>query len=164
MDKNEQRVQDFIDFAKGKNNKNSGIIFDHDLIWSLEQVMEKSLALIPHQSKFQMGQRVRLAVTPVITNTESFGWLSSKHFLAKGALATIAAIDFYKDHFCYNLMFDNESWEETKWGTKEVIIHPTPPEKRHMFCFREADIEAAPDKCPTCGKPPCGCHHHCCRG
>ena len=80
---------------------------------------------------FRVDQRVQLTETPKITPTESWGWLGSKHFLVKGALATVRERDFYKGVFSFGLFFDDETWMDS--FTKKL----NPVDRKGLYYFGE---------------------------
>jgi hypothetical protein len=80
---------------------------------------------------FQVDQRVQLTKTPVINEKEAWGWLGSKHFLIKGAVAIVKERDFYKGVFSFGLHFDDQTWIDS--FTKE--IHS--PKEKALYYFGE---------------------------
>src|SRR5579872_2634935 len=90
------------------------------------------------QGRFKLGDRVELNYTPVITATDSWGWLSNRHFLIKGALATVVEISYWDNEFHYLLQFDGD----TSWIGENNIIHPKDdPTHRHNFSFPERRLD-----------------------
>ncbi len=89
------------------------------------------------KSPFAVGDRVKLARTPEITETHSWGWLGAKHFLVEGAQATIQTREFFNGQFYFGLHFDDESWISHLDGTKRV------PDRKAIFSFGEDWLEHA---------------------
>jgi hypothetical protein len=85
---------------------------------------------------FVEGDRVALVDTPEIS--QGSGWYGSKHFLIKGALATVASTDFRDGLFHFSLLFDDDSFFHYKTG--EVI----PVDPKYIFRFSEKWLIRAP--------------------
>jgi hypothetical protein len=79
---------------------------------------------------FNVEDRVVLTDTPVITKEKSWGWMGSKHFLIKGAKATVKERQFYDGSFVFGLIFDDETWIDY-----EGICQPV--DRKALFFFRE---------------------------
>lgn len=103
----------------------------------LTECYDYLLTLAPHK----IGDRVRLTDTPVINERESWGWLGAKHFLVKGAIATVVSVDAHGDGFSYGLEFEHDSWINSY--TKEV--NPRPPKERDVYGFKGRWIEGLRD-------------------
>jgi hypothetical protein len=88
---------------------------------------------------YQIGQAVQLNKTPEITQEKSWGWMGSKHFLIKGAVAHIKTREFYDGRFVFGLNFQDESWIDF-----EGKIHPKTEES--IYCFGESWLEAFDEK------------------
>lgn len=86
---------------------------------------------------YKIGDRVMLTKTPVINEHQAWGWLGAKHFLIKGALATVAGREFYNGNFCFGLHFDDESWIDQK-GQKQPVDRPG------MYMFWDNSLTHAP--------------------
>lgn len=83
---------------------------------------------------FQVGDRVRLMVTPTITAEQSWGWLPSKHFLVAGLTGTVKSIDLYKGKFGAGVEWDGQtylSYPDNK---------PTPRDRPKIYWHNEDDI------------------------
>lgn len=85
---------------------------------------------------FVEGDRVALVDTPEIS--QGSGWYGFRHFLIKGALATVRSTDFRDGLFHFSLAFDDDSC--IHYRTNEVI--PTDP--KYIFRLSEKWIERAP--------------------
>ena len=97
------------------------------------------------RAPFKVGDRVRLTKTPDITPEKAWGWMGAKHFLVKGAMATVAAIDFSEGRFEAWLYFDDETWKDHS-GT---LHKPSEPAQYH---FWETSLERVAE--PTVAKEP----------
>ena len=74
-------------------------------------------------AKFREGERVEL-------KEDCVTWDHYKHFMTKGALATVKTVDYYKGKYRYEITFDNESWIDMHGAKCE-------PEKKHWFMFEQ---------------------------
>ena len=90
------------------------------------------------RAPFQVGDRVRLTKTPEITEKKAWGWLGGKHFLVKGAMATVKHVDFWDGHFNAMLIFDDESWIDY-----QGVEHPR--DRPSLYTFWETGIERVTD-------------------
>jgi hypothetical protein len=96
---------------------------------------------------FKVGDRVQLAKTPDINKETSWGWLGAKHFLIKGALATVHSRQFYDAHFIFGLYFDNDSWL-----TPEGVKHMRLPKDRGLYMFRAESLSSVSEEEDTANK------------
>lgn len=77
----------------------------------------------------QKGDRIVLCDTPVINEKEAYGWLHAKHFLIKGAKATVHEVEFYNNKFMFALKFDDDSYidiDGVKTMTKDKGLYYFP--------------------------------------
>ena len=102
---------------------------------AIKQALRKFKTFINTEARFKVGDRVELAYTPVITETESWGWLGSKHFLIEGAKATVNDVD-YRGGFGYSVQFDGESWMD-----RDGVVHPI-TDRVHTYYFSEEKIRS----------------------
>ncbi len=108
-----------------------------DFTWHCERIREYIKGLFD-RAPFQVGDRVRLNRTPVITESTSWGWLGSKHFLVAGALAVVREVDFIDGQFTGELEFDDETYLPS-WGLNKGI--PEPVRQKSWYRFNETFIE-----------------------
>ena len=101
-----------------------------------ERVSDALLMLFTRFAPFRVGDRVRLTETPEISEKVSWGWLGGKHFLVKGALATVQTVDVCKDKFRAGLIFDDDSWID-----RDGVRHPADPRDRGAYTFSERFVE-----------------------
>ena len=80
-------------------------------------------------AKFQVGDRVELK-----EDYAGHGWEGQRHFLIKGAKATIHDVDYHEGKYFYDIMFDDESWI----GYDKKI---NPVKDKHTFCFRQKALK-----------------------
>jgi len=109
-----------------------------DLLYALEKYAAAYDLLLARYAKFHVDDRVQLSVTPVINETQSPGWLGSKHFLVAGACGTVRDADVRNHAFYYQVVFDAESWVDSKG-----VEHTIDPDRRASYCFREDELADA---------------------
>lgn len=114
----------------------SDAIYDRSHEWHWKKLREYAMGLFA-RAPFKVNDRVRLTKTPIITETKSPGWMGAKHFLVKGAMATVRYVDYIDGHFCAGVVFDEESFIHPH--TK--VVTPIELEGRHTFTFWEGDID-----------------------
>lgn len=102
----------------------------------LTECYEYLLTLAPHQ----VGDRVRLVDAPDINERDSWGWMHAKHFIVKGAVATVAHVEADGEGFSYFLQFEDDSWINSY--TKR--INPRPAKDRGTYGFRGKWLERLP--------------------
>ena len=91
-------------------------------------------------SKFKLGQRVQLKED--VDTSEKPGWDHCKHFLIKGAPASIRDVDYLDGRYIYDLEFDNESWIKDYEGFKKLRKPVEVLTKdKHVFRFAEKHLE-----------------------
>lgn len=131
-----ERLLDWYDQKPGGNN---------DWCWTLKRLHDYAKALMD-LSPLQLGDRVVLRDQPEITEEHSRGWMGSKHFIVKGALARVVEIDWDGEFTC-SVVFDDESWVDSGSGG-EGVIHPVEEKNKHSYnmnqrCFEKV-LETAP--------------------
>lgn len=110
--------------------------------WHWKKLRAYAAALFD-RAPFKVGDRVRLTKTPDITPEKSWGWMGAKHFLVKGAMATVREVDFSDGHFEAWLHFDDESWISSIDGK----IHPA--ERKALYHFWETYLERVATPSPS---------------
>jgi hypothetical protein len=78
-------------------------------------------------AKFKVGDRVEL-------KEDCKHWDHHKHYMIKGALATVISADYYKGNYRYEIEFDDETWINMD-GVKKV------PERKHCFAFGQKNLK-----------------------
>lgn len=79
-------------------------------------------------SKFKEGDKVKLKED--VDTSDAPGWHYCKHFLIKGAEATVKSVDYSKGKFYYDIIFDNETYINNDGEVKPVS-------KKHTFNFQQ---------------------------
>jgi hypothetical protein len=106
------------------------------LDYYLEELSACYELLITRFSPHKLGDTVTLKRTPRIDESHAWGWMGGKHFLIKGARATVAKVTASGDGFTYGLHFENETWKD-----REGMEHPR--DKASLYLFHEKELEAA---------------------
>lgn len=110
-----------------------------DFLYTIERFAAAYDLLISRYAPFKVGDRVRLTRTPNITENTAPGWLGSKHFLVAGALCTVKQVEVVPPaDLRFAVAFDTESWID-RHGMEQQVE----PERRHVYSFREGDLEKA---------------------
>lgn len=107
-----------------------------ELGFKLKEVLESYASLFNRFCPYKVGDRVQLIEDLDIP--EGHGWYCAKHFLIKGAIATVKDVGYRDDLFSFGLEFDNESW--VHYQTREIIPIK---EGKHLLYFAENKIERA---------------------
>lgn len=84
-----------------------GVNTPPNLVYYIEQA-----ATLFTLSKWNVGDRVELGVTPQIDDKHAWGWMNAKHFLVDGARAVVMDVHFANGAFMYSLTFDSETWRD----------------------------------------------------
>ena len=103
--------------------------------YKLTTVLNSYHGLFERFCPYKIGDRVQLTKDPEILYGS--GWYGYKHFLIKGAIATVESQDFRDGKFRFGLIFDDESWISSIDG-KITKAHPAP---HHIFGFSEDYLE-----------------------
>lgn len=104
--------------------------------WHWKKLQEYAQGLFD-RAPFKVGDRVRLTETPDINPETSWGWMCAKHFLVKGAVATVTSVDFREGKFNALCAFDDETWKDDKG-----VLHPK--DRVSHFQFWETKLERVP--------------------
>jgi len=88
------------------------------------------------KAPFQVGDLVMLNKTPEITVEKSWGWMGSRHYLIKGALARVHERSFYDGRFVFGLLFEDESY-------KDYNGKINPVKEKHVYSFGESWLSSA---------------------
>lgn len=100
--------------------------------WKANQVIESYLSMFDRFCPFIVGDRVKLSRDIVPENGS--GWYHCRHFLIKGAKATVKERGYSKDKFNFYVEFDNETRIDDS-GVEQPIS------KKHLFILTEFDLE-----------------------
>lgn len=88
-------------------------------------------ALFERFCPFKINDRVELIETPEINPKKNWGLIGSKHFLVKGAVATVKKRTSREGQFVFLLEFDDDSYKE--FHTNKI----TPSETKGLYSFNE---------------------------
>ena len=106
---------------------------EHDNDWYFAKMRAYAEGLF-ERAPFKPGDRVRLTATPEISSEVRWGWLGAKHFMVKGALATVREVDFSRGQFEAYLHMDDETWIDSE-GVHRPVDSPS------LYHFWENQIE-----------------------
>lgn len=120
---------------KAKVNELDRLLNGGELGFKLSEILESHASLFNRFCPHKVGDRVQLIEDLDIP--EDSGWYSSKHFLIKGAIATVKQVGYRDDLFSFGLVFDDESWVHYRTGK----IIPTKDDQKHLFYLLENSIE-----------------------
>lgn len=96
--------------------------------YDLERLVGYAEALF-RNAPLKIGDRVKLLVTPEISEKEGWGWIGYKHVLVAGHVGTVCEVDCYDDRLVAMVEFD---------GVKEMY------DGRKLFCFSMSSLEKLP--------------------
>jgi hypothetical protein len=124
-------------FSKGIKLMNEALTalshgpFDH----TLTCLLAAREALLTKYAPFKVGDAVALAVTPTIDEKTAPGWMSSRHFLKRGAIGVVRGSDVRSDgKLAFAVEFVDESWID-----KDGAVHPAT--EKHSYHFGELALE-----------------------
>jgi hypothetical protein len=106
-----------------------------DLLYTIEKCAAAYDFLLAHYAQFHTSDRVQLRQTPRIDEMHSPGWLGSKHFLVAGAPGTVRDVDWRNGKFYYHIVFDAESWLDSK-GVERTVD----PDRHSSYSFSEDEL------------------------
>ena len=115
----------------------SGILGGGPLSFYLKEMNAAYQLCVDRFAPFKPKSRVKLKETPTINEKESHGWIGCKHFLVKGAKATVEEVGCGEGGFVFAVIFDDETWIHPHTGEK--MKHDRP----HSFMFGERWLVAA---------------------
>lgn len=130
---NKEKLNEIRESLSGVNDalcKLNSVVSHGPATYYFERIMEYFDGCMA-ASKFKVGDRVELVED--VDTSDAPGWNNSKHFLIKGAKATVDEVDYYNGKYRYSVVFDDETWINTK-GEK------VPTEKKHYFTMSESDF------------------------
>ena len=106
-----------------------------ELGFKLNEILSTHASLFNRFCPYKVGDRVQLKESLDIP--EGHGWHHCRHFLIKGAIATVKDCGYRDDMFVFGLTFDDESW--VRYDTQEVV--PSKDDQKHLFYLSENWIE-----------------------
>ncbi|MCK4843066.1 MAG: hypothetical protein KAT04_14490 [Methylococcales bacterium] len=107
--------------SSDKMNEANKILSGGQASYYYEKVEGYIDALFKKYAPFQKGDRIKIVKKPRIGN----GWIGSRHFLIKGSEGIIQDVDFYNNHFCADVIFDNETWIDSNGDERPVSVKST---------------------------------------
>lgn len=96
-----------------------------------EKITDYVNALFDRFAPFKVGNRIAISNAPQIK--KGSGWDGSQHFLIKGEQGIIQSVDYYDNKFVADIVFDNESWIDSKGLKQPVSI-------KHTFRLNENEV------------------------
>ncbi len=126
-----------LKYAEDLNNIKAKITELSELLnrcvgFELNEVLESYASMFSRFCPFEVGDRVQLKEN--IDPPEDSGWYGSRHFLIKGAIATVRDRGYQDGSFCFGVEFDNETWIDQDGEINPVI-------NKHLFYLPEDSIE-----------------------
>lgn len=101
------------------------------LEWSVDQMVDSYLSMYERFCPYQIGDIVELVED--YDTSDAPGWDHCKHFLIKGAIATVRHRGYNNGRFTFDIEFVDESW--LKDGVPQPVIN------KHVFGFSENSIK-----------------------
>lgn len=100
--------------------------------WGVGEVLQSYRSMFDRFCPYKIGDRVQLKSSCRI-NDPTHGWYGCRHFLVKGAKATVRERGYTDGQFTFMIEFDNETWIDSKG--KEL-----PVTSKHVFHFGENSL------------------------
>ena len=121
----------YLNAVKTKTSELDNLLSD-EFGYKLNEVLQNYASLFNRFCPYKVGDRVQLKENLDIA--QDSGWYNSKHFLVKGAMATVKTCGNYRNElFCFGLEFDDESYIDTHGEIKPVIA-------KHLYYLSERQI------------------------
>ena len=95
--------------------------------WSMEQMADSYISMFERFCPYKEGDHVELLKD---VPCDGSGWVTCKHFLIRGATATIHSCGYGNGKFVFDVIFDDESWIDSD-GKEQPI------ENKHTFGLNE---------------------------
>ena len=98
-------------------------------------------------SKFKVGDQVKLVED--VDTSGAPGWEGCKHFLIKGAKATIKHVDYMDGRYRYDIEFDVETYLSNYDVNTHTILKEKkalPVTNKHTFAFGEKHLKKVKTK------------------
>lgn len=108
-------------------------LLNKELDFKLNEVLESYASLFNRFCPYKIGDRVKLRED--LTIRQNSGWYGSRHFLVRGAIATVKTYgDYRQDLFYFGLEFDDESYINQHGEIRPVG-------SKHLFYLSENEIQ-----------------------
>jgi hypothetical protein len=127
---------DDLNNIKAKVTELDRLLNAGELGFKLNEVLLTHASLFSRFCPYKVGDRVQLKESLDIP--KGHGWHHCRHFLVKGAVATVKECGYRDDAFIFGLVFDDES--DIHYLTGEIV--PTEGDQKHLFYLSENKIEA----------------------
>jgi len=96
--------------------------------WGMEQMADSYISLFERFCPYEVGDRVELLKD---VPCDGSGWYTCRHFLIRGAKATVHSRGYSDGNFTFDVIFDKESWIDDSGE-----VHPIETNK-HTFGIGE---------------------------
>jgi len=105
-----------------------GNLLSDEFGFKLNEVLQSYASMFNRFCPYQVGDRIKLKSD--LNISDNSGWQSSKHFLIKGAIATVKDCGYRNDLFFFGLEFDDESYIDRLGKISPVTA-------KHLFYLSE---------------------------
>ena len=123
---------EYLNAVKTKASELDNLL-SNEFGFKLNKVLQSYASLFNRFCPYKVGDRVQLKEDLDIP--QGSGWYGGKHFLVKGASATVKTCgDYRNDLFGFELEFDNESYIDQHGEVKTAIT-------KHLYYLSENLIE-----------------------
>ena len=112
--------------------KGNALLRHGPLEFYLREMVAAFEEFVARCARFREGDRVELV--HALTFDAHHGWKHCEHFLVPGNPATVEGVAFRDRLFCYDLIFDRETWVNRE-GTEE------PVSGKHRFLIAENKLK-----------------------
>ena len=109
--------------------------------WGVKEIVNSFKSLFDRFCPYKPGDRVELNRTPKSALDPTSGWYCCRHFLVDGAKGTVHQRGYSFDQFCFDVVFDNESWIGDKG-----VVHPMEENHKHTYRLGENDLRLSEEE------------------
>ena len=102
---NKKKIEDIVEGLEGVRSamdKLNGVLQGGPASYYYQRIIHYYEGCMA-AAKFKVGDRVEL-------REDCTHWAHCKHFMIKGAVATVRYADYYKGNYRYEIEFDDETW------------------------------------------------------
>ena len=100
--------------------------------WGIQEVIDSYLSMFERFCPYKIGDSVRLSKDVIVD--ENSGWWNCRHFLKKGAVATVKERGYSRGKFTFYIEFYDETWIDRNGDERPVS-------SKHTFHFGEGMLE-----------------------